>query len=778
MSGRNKRNRSNQREGSFADLNSLLRVEAEDIADDLQRHQMLHAESLNQTEEGSLIRKTKETYERFWIYFSSFYGQWTVTDESTLSSILNRDIPSRLRRPSGFPRALPQEFQKQIQFLWEKMIPSDIWDHVAAETSHMIHEIENSARINPERQRKIGGGRWCSGPPHGTPVEIEAMISASVIHAAFHSKISAEKYFNGKVVPGDPPSCLSRSELGTHRRFGISYNRFWKLRAAIDYDYNYVSKSLSMAFRRDWIVPGGQGCVVDEALMSCLAQEAPKIFIPRKPHSTGIRFYLICCRFELSKRTFCLDILPDLEKDKPCTVKTVLDRTCEVLKNFSHSVHLTADAFFGIKDLLENPPKDMLFTMSWNKIRGKDFWTTMFHGFEEKSRKSRVAVKDPFVASVFRDEGDMCVISNAFSCTLFQNSSSQINPAAQSLLQEQIEEETEILESDSPKLCCLCHRVRQTTFICIGCPNNICLSCPVSKEYVNNVYFLKFCTTYCRNRWRSRFIEKSPSFEDSSDLMPENECEMLATKLTMPLLKSLAKKVGLSSEGTKRDLAFRIGGWSSPPPVPRASSSSQSNSETDFDVSTTSSSSGISSSSTPGVEIQQREAGLREAEARNPNLDSLSDSELRKIVKRFKIMPKQSRPLLLKQAELLLLIADDPAGLEKLENDFDEFCRSGRTFPRPSKPLCHKLYGLDFNQVDQHNRRAYELFGSCKRRNWYLTCLVSLVTFAIANMHAWWNEKLMADLRVSDPPTTVNSSALDFLQYQLFPFFKTKFGHY
>jgi len=91
--------------------------------------------------------------------------------------------------------------------------------------------------------------------------------------------------------------------------------------------------------------------------------------------------------------------------------------------------------------------------------------------------------------------------------------------------------------------------------------------------------------------------------------------------------------------------------------------------------------------------------------------------------------PKQDREKLIKQASLLRLITSDPDGLKDLEAAFIKTISTSQHFPHGTQPFCHLIYGLDFNNVDQHNRRAYEIFGECNRRDWHLTCLMSLVCF-------------------------------------------------
>ena len=788
-----------------SELEALIRDEETSTLDDLRRIELLREETIFNRELNSINRKVKDVFERLWIYYSSFYSEeWQVVDPSTISSIIPRRSPSLWVRPSGLPRQLNASDTFIVKFLWKEMIPKEVWNHTAIKTAEKIKEVkEKKAGMPKLAKRAPGGGRRCEGPPHGSAEEIEAMVTASVIHTTFYSGIPATEYFRAVLAPHDPPSSIPLEELATQRRHGISLKRFWLLRRCISFDPNLIARLLSsVASSNEFILPGGAGCVVDEALMSCQAKDAPTVFIARKPHPVGLRFYLTCASFSRSGRTFCLNILPDLQPEAlALRVAQVLNHSFDIVRRLSslRQIHLTGDAFFGVKEILSNPPRGIKFTMSWNKNRGKDFWITMFHKFGEKSKMNRVAAKKPFIASVFRDEGDMCLISNALTCSLFATT-----PTPVTLLGEQnspdtnpgVDESTEPADGVDRQTCHRCHATTSRYIRCVGCPKSICTqrcSALVSKEFVNEIFFLSFCETLCRTAWKARFKEGThaqPSqTTDQPDPAPFQVAENMATKMTLSDLKALARSHGYSDLGNKRDLAFRISRWlETPAPVPKGGFVPQSSESTDptsqltgsTSTSTSSSSalnpSDSASSSAEFVDADQDASPPVEENETPRDLTRLSDSKLRSFLRTHKLTPKTDRSTLLKQATLLQMVLDNSTALTDLENSFLVYSQTGNQYPI-TKPICHKIYGEDFNQVDIHNRRAYEILAEgCRHANWHLTCFKAMIAFAIANMHAWWAEKTMKDGGIEDNSALLNEPCVTFIRNQLCPLFKSKFN--
>ena len=81
-------------------------------------------------------------------------------------------------------------------------------------------------------------------------------------------------------------------------------------------------------------------------------------FLPSKAASLWFEVCLLCVRFPISKRTYCVKIIPDLEKERKKSVNQLFqiafgnpDRTMR-----RHWFILSVDAFFSMNDLLKSPP--------------------------------------------------------------------------------------------------------------------------------------------------------------------------------------------------------------------------------------------------------------------------------------------------------------------------------------------------------------------------------------------------------------------------------------
>lgn len=100
-------------------------------------------------------------------------------------------------------------------------------------------------------------------------------------HSNFHSSYPAHTYFKGRSSLGDA-SHRFPANLGKIRRFGLSLRRFSALRNKSTHDSEVIAIILTNTAQQ-LTIPGGSGLVIDEALLACLASDAPKKFIPRTP---------------------------------------------------------------------------------------------------------------------------------------------------------------------------------------------------------------------------------------------------------------------------------------------------------------------------------------------------------------------------------------------------------------------------------------------------------------------------------------------------------------
>ena len=260
---------------------------------------------------------------------------------------------------------------------FREIFPDHIWG--------MIHKYTQS-RIDRNETNLSGEPKYKPFTPGHTQRVILAQIQYRI-----SSHKTATEYFK-------------HLQKGKARRLGVANDLFWRISANLCANYTLVGDTISLGSRRFLDHIGN--LVLDESVIHCLAGDAPSVFIPRKPHPKGIRFYLLCARFQLSKRAFCVKIIPDLEHEKKLTVDQLF-QSINLTFKFDRQVRkypfvMTVDAFFSINSLLSNPSLQYDFTASWNKGRKREFWRILFHSLEK--REFRVVKCGRYIASAFRDE--------------------------------------------------------------------------------------------------------------------------------------------------------------------------------------------------------------------------------------------------------------------------------------------------------------------------------------------------------------------------------------
>ena len=154
-------------------------------------------------------------------------------------------------------------------------------------------------------------------------------------------------------------SYLQRSD-----RVGIAEKQYEKLRKALALDYNWLYTQMSMNFH-DILSVSGESAI-DETILPFEGTSSHIVFLPRKPHDTGIRLYLQCFQLSTSAMPVCFTVIPDTEASA-LTLTQVLRK----LTSFHPPdalVSVTADSFFSSIGWLESQPVPTLFSMSVNDI--------------------------------------------------------------------------------------------------------------------------------------------------------------------------------------------------------------------------------------------------------------------------------------------------------------------------------------------------------------------------------------------------------------------------
>lgn len=150
------------------------------------------------------------------------------------------------------------------------MFPASLYDHIKDRTQAELPK-------DPD-----------SGLPRWNPItrdEIIACVFAQIEHRALHHNEPACDYFVAIDVDQ-----ASRASVSRERRWGVSQNRFWRICSHMTGDFEYLALALSKQ-AREFVVPRGSWSL-DESLLACQADNAPTVFIDRKPHKVGLRSFL------------------------------------------------------------------------------------------------------------------------------------------------------------------------------------------------------------------------------------------------------------------------------------------------------------------------------------------------------------------------------------------------------------------------------------------------------------------------------------------------------
>ncbi|MCW0221120.1 MAG: transposase [Prosthecobacter sp.] len=755
------------------------------LEDESIRSEMVSDELKRQRADAARLRTTQSFYAQYFGFFSNVFSQWEICSEEDLMPVTDRARHTYITYPSGFPRhpglhnlvtmdTTPSDHDlNQLTWVFKKMIPDRFFEHIAEKTDEALKEAHQNIRlsrgdgsIRSLRARQLLGiaKHRASTGKHGPQLrhvvpgssdEMKRVFFASVVFQTLYSQMTAKKYFKGRSI--ERPDRDDPVEA-TKRRFGISWDRFWEIRNYMSFDHDIAETIINEGFTR-WVITGGRGIAVDESLMACQSEDAPTIYISRKPHSEGLRYYLLCIKLPRTQRPFCLEVMHDLKLNDRLTVSEILERSFKHLKRSGYQLHLTADAFFGTKALLDGSivEEDALFTMAWNRHRLKDFWSALGHGIPEHSRGHRLIYRTGgpnLIASVFYDRKEMCVLSNSFS---YRNQP----PTSSSDHSEdpEPEEYEEIpMAAETPEMCLEHHVVGPTLRPCAGfayCQRALCHRCRVVTYMASQHYPLPFCSKRCLDYYRN-----SQSID--SQRTASHICEQLALKLSSKTLKSMCAERSLETDGTKRDLAYRYGGWEETPtlppadvdpPPPPASESLPSSSDLS-DVIPSALDSASSSSTSDSLEELRR------------GLENISQAEKARFIRQHGIQPSTNPIEVEKQVTFLLLNNEEK---NDLVAQYLRLQESTSFYPPDRRPLLHQIYGEDFNPIDKFDRRAYDYYGrdSTKRMSWNFAAANALFAYSLVNVTSWAEEKMRESL-----PTQPLLAPKEFMVKILLPLFQ------
>lgn len=688
-------------------------------------------------------------YEKYFPFYLHVYLQWEVCTDSELIPVTNRATGNTLRYPPsrvhfprtelhhilGNPSAPLTQFSK-LQWVLERMIPDEFYAHIAQMTDESLknyslkkYQTSGEAAIRSLRARHLLGlvmDRLNAGrnTPCATVVvpgstdEMKRLFFATIIFQTLNSSMTAKRYFRGTNMD-DPRT--SDPHIGCRRRFGIPEDRFWELRHWISFDPGVLQEILNQSFR-DWVIVGGHAVAVDESLMACHSSCAPTIFISRKPHSRGLRFYLLSVKLPESSRPFCLEIMHDLSRDDRLSVSDILTRSFSHLRTQGCQLQLCGDSFFGTQDLLNRSlTEDILFTVSWSRHRCREFWDVVGTGIEAQSRGNRCVFRKtapPMIASLFNDQKEMCVISTSIEC--IRGPRRTFVTQAQATPVQQPTTSTDPPSQQSGM--CQSHFILNAK-PCGGfasCQRFICHRCPKVHLTISEHYSIPFCTNRCLQGYMAA------QDEGACQPLAREDVEKLVSKQSKELLQSLCRQRGMDTSGSKRDLAFRFAGWSEAPPQVTTAPSTSHPPPSHPSIPLT----------TPLINVEPSSSSSSASTSTASPLSTLSRSELIRIVEQSKIKPRSDREELQKQVEFLRLSEPEK---QAMISKFSELEASVAFSPASVRPKTHTYYCEDFNSIDKFDRRSYDYYGrdNVKHFNWNLACALAFFSYGLVNTTSW-----------------------------------------
>ena len=686
----------------------------------------------------SRVREARKFYDETWTFVNMIDQKWENITADRERLFLPPCLNNSTILSPPLSGSLTQDASRILQTIFDSLLPASFWKLIQLETQTRI----DAANINPATRRP----RYKPLKPDDTK---RYLLSILEFRALYHNVI-ADDYFNGLDLP------LSvRTVESTRRRWGLSNGIFWRIAGHLRADISELCTIYHQSIKK-WLLCIGNA-VLDESLVACKSEDAPTIFISRKPHPVGLRYYLVCTALPLSKRSLPIRIIPDLGESSKLTVVDIFRKSFSelqrdlIVKRFPFNV--TMDAFFSIQQLLDQDQgflDPIRFTASWNKGRMKDFWALMFADLE--IREFRICRNGRYIASAFRDQADMAVISNAFH---FRERSRSLDPTPQpDPVIEPTEAEASLASSELSWICTACHGA-VTTANGIKCTR---AGCAFGRHLRCNpptpISTLQFCSRSCRVQFISDLQQEeteSARIQVSNATLlyllrsPKTHLQQLCEAYSRPLL-----------DGTVRSMAYSLAGFDSVPPIDPPTQNQAAGEELPEIVprslteSPSSESSSLAAESSLGATLASESnaptATLPDDAISDPGSSSSSSSEdegdtflpisvVRRKIRDFSIEPHSDEKTARRQLQLLR-DASLPDERERILRAQQDFLAGVARSPESSRPTLQEFYGSTMSGVDTLDRRLYELFRAPKSRNWHAISTYAILLYGVLANHA------------------------------------------
>lgn len=651
-------------------------------------------------------------------YMRYFKGNWTDISTRSLAPDISFEDPSILVCAVRAQRTDAQWFVQT----WHQMTGLTLFSLIT-EATWVNHSQNYRTKAGMPRHIEI------------TRDEVTRVILSQLEYRCFHSHAQVGSLDNWITAIDKNP--MDRPQTGLGRRWGIAYGKYTRISASLDADFDRCFETIS-ANAREWIEVGGRW-TVDENVSACLCQ-GPTVSIPRKPHPTGLRSYLLCVELEFSHRSFFVQIRHDFDAKK-LTVRQILDSVFHLADQHTNPTTCTMDAFFGITDLLNHPPTTRAkWITSWNKGRFKGFWSLLFENLEKRQYRQVQDKSGRFIASAFRDNGDMALISNALHPIQPPVAPTPESPELPTLIAAPVEPEVQ----PEQMFCQFCHLLgnRSEAFECDSCGEWTHNRCPKAHPYRRH----NFCRTSCRLSFqdllRSELCDDdalpSESLVDGDDgesndsssqtLHFTQRARSAFSRLPEFALHELFQNYELLDEtqlasATKEQLLQALLGTDDSP------------SDTDGlppdngETSDSSTSLNLPSSS-------QSESTTEEFDEESlwENICQMGSTALRSRLTQHGVKPKGQK----EDRQLQLFLAEIPESLRDayIAEKYAAITPNPPSAPAGTRPDAQEFYLQTFSAVDTFDKRFYELYRYFNASHWQEAGVFTMLIMVIVNMHA------------------------------------------